>query len=113
MKSTNTSPVVETPARFFIALTRLIQDGEIVSSGPVPSRRMVVKCGVVTIAKLVWGTEEFTDIPQFSICWSTNLTFQHLRPLGLLRMGNVSILFISYLPGTTLEAVWADLAADQ
>lgn len=35
------------------------------------------------------------------------------RPLGLLRIGRVSILFTSYFSGTTLEAVWADLAADQ
>lgn len=60
MTSTNASTIIETEARFFTALIALIRDAEVVSSSPVPSRRMVVKCGVDVIAKVVWGAEDFT-----------------------------------------------------
>ena len=113
MISTNASTIVETEARFFMALTTLIRDSEIVSSGPVPSRRMVVKCGIDTIAKLVWEAEEFTEYTTLQYLLEHRPSIPAPRPLGLLRMGRVSIMFTSYLPGTTLEAVWANLVADQ
>jgi len=113
MTSTNTSTIIGKEARFFTALIALIQDGEVVSSGTVPSRRMVVKCGVDTVAKVVWGAEEFTEYTTLQYLLEYKPSIPAPRPLGLLRMGRVSILFTSYLPGTALEAVWTDLAADQ
>ena len=113
MISVNTSTIIETEAPFFTALTALIQDAEAVSSGPVPSRRMVVKCGADTIAKVIWGAEEFTEYTTLQYLLEHRPSIPAPRPLGLLRMGRVSVLFTSYFPGTTLEAVWADLAADQ
>ena len=111
--SINTSPIIGAEARFFSALIALIQDAEVVSSGPVPSRRMVVKCGVDTVAKVVWGAEEFTEYTTLQYLLEHRPSIPAPRPLGLLRMGRVSIFFTSYFQGTTLEAVWADLAADQ
>ena len=113
MTSAHASTIIETEARFFTALTALIQDAEVVSSGPVPSRRMVVKCGVDAIAKIIWGTEDFTEYTTLQYLMEHRPSIPAPRPLGLLRMGRVSILFTSYFPGTTLEAAWADLAADQ
>ena len=113
MTSINTSTIIETEARFFTALIALIQDAEVVSLGPVPSRRMVVKCGSNTIAKAVWGAEEFTEYTTLQYFLEHRPSIPAPRPLGLLRMGRVSILFTSHLPGTTLETVWTDLAADQ
>ena len=74
---------------------------------------MVVKCGVDTVAKVVWGAEEFTEYTTLQYLLEYKPSIPAPRPLGLLRMGRVSILFTSYLPGTALEAVWTDLAADQ
>ena len=113
MISTNTFPIIETNAQFFMTLIRLIQDGEIVSLGSVPFRKMVVKCSIDTIAKIIWGAEEFIEYITLQYLLEHNPSISALRPLGLFRMGRVSISFISYLPGTTLEAVWADLATDQ
>lgn len=113
MTSTNASTIIETEARFFTALIALIQDAEVVSSGPVPSRRMVFKCDVDAIAKVVWGAEDFTEYTTLQYLLEHRPSILAPRPLGLLRIGCVSILLTSYLPGTTLEAVWAYLAADQ
>jgi aminoglycoside phosphotransferase (APT) family kinase protein len=74
---------------------------------------MVVKCGVGTIAKLVWGAEEFTEYTTLQYLLEHKLSIPAPRLLGLLRMGRVTIFFLSYLSGTTVEAVWADLGTDQ
>ena len=111
--SNDVSTIIETEAQFFTALITLIQDAEVVSSGPVPSRIIVVKGGVDTIAKLVCGAEEFTEYTTLQYLLKHRPSIPAPRPLGLLRIGRVSIFFTSYLPGMTLEAKWADLAADQ
>ncbi|OAL32766.1 hypothetical protein AYO20_07722 [Fonsecaea nubica] len=114
MEVRNASPAIETePQQFSMALIRLIQEGEIVSTGPVASRRMVVKCGVDTIAKLVWGLEEYTDYTTLQYLLEHKPSIPAPRPLGLVRMGWVTIFFMSYLSGPTLEAVWADLGTDE
>lgn len=107
------SPTIEKGAQFPMALIRLIQEGEVISTGPVPSRRMVVKCGVGITAKLVRGVQEYTEYSTLQYLVEHRPSIPAPRPHGLLRMGSVTIFFTSYLPGTTLEAVWADLADDR
>ncbi|KAH0844611.1 hypothetical protein FOPE_09656 [Fonsecaea pedrosoi] len=113
MDTSNASPTIETDPQFPMALTKLIQEGEVINTGPLPSRRMVVKCGVDTVAKLVWGAEEFTEYTTLQYLLEHKPSIPAPRPRGLLRMGRVTIFFSSFLSGPTLEAVWADLGADQ
>ncbi|OAG43833.1 hypothetical protein AYO21_02060 [Fonsecaea monophora] len=113
MDTSNASPTIETDPQFPMALTKLIQEGEVINTGPLPSRRMVVKCGVDTVAKLVWGAEEFTEYTTLQYLLEHKPSIPAPRPRGLLRMGRVTIFLSSFLSGPTLEAVWADLGADQ
>nr|XP_023908626.1 uncharacterized protein LOC112020299 [Quercus suber] len=113
MMSTNQPTIVSTEVQFFTTLISVIQDAEIVSSEPVPSKQMVVKCGADIAAKLISGAEDFTEYTTLQYLLEHKPSIPAPKPLGLIRIGKVSIMFSSYLPGTTLEAVWADLATDQ
>lgn len=111
--SKNASAIIETEAQFFTALAAFIQDAEVVSWGPSRSSRILVKCGVDTIAKVVCEAEEYTEYTTLQYLLEHRPSIPAPRPLGLLRMGCALIMFTSYLPGTTLEAAWSHLAVDQ
>lgn len=81
---------------------------------PLPSRRVVVKCDDYTVAKIVRTTKETAnDTTEYT-------TLQYLRehkpefpapiPLGHLTMGDISIFFMTYMPGVTLAELWSDLS---
>lgn len=111
--SKNPSTIIETEAQFFTALAAFIQDAEVISWAPFRSSRVIVKCGVDTIAKVVRKAEEYTEYTTLQYLLEHRPSIPAPRPLGCLRMGRASIMFTTYLPGITLEAAWSHLAVDQ
>ncbi|KAK7894619.1 hypothetical protein LTR67_006381 [Exophiala xenobiotica] len=103
----------EKDSQFNTSLLRLLRESKVVGKSPIPSRRMVVKCNVHIVAKLVWGAEDFTEHTTLRYLLEHKPNLPVSKPLGLLRMGPVLMTFMSYLPGTTLDAKWAGLSVDQ
>ena len=95
-----------------MGLIKLIQEGEIVGKGPVPSRKMVIKCGAGIIAKLVWAAQDYTEYTTLKYLEEKRPSIPAPKPHGLVRMGRVTIYFTSYSPGTTLETIWTELTDD-
>lgn len=72
-----------------------------------------VTCGAKVVAKVVWGAEDFTEYTTLQYLQQNKTNIPASRPLGLLRVRPVSVLFMSYFPGKTLEDAWPSLSTDQ
>ena len=92
---------------------KLLQKSEVVAKAPIPSCGMIFKCEPGTIAKVVRGAEDYTEYTTLQYLQDHMPDIPAPRPLGLLRMGRLSIIFMSYMPGKTLETVWKEISLDQ
>lgn len=98
-------------SRSLIASFReLLQASETVFEGPGCA---VLKCSPDLVAKVLFGRANSTE------CSSLSYLSQHSPDLpvprlhGLVELGRGSVLFMSYVPGTTLEAAWPLLGPQQ
>jgi hypothetical protein len=92
-----------TVAECSTSVIRLLKASQVIYNGPLPSRRVVVRCDECTVAKIVWETKDApkdaTEYTTLQYLQEHKPKFPAPKPLGHLSMGDVSIFFVSYLPG--------------
>lgn len=110
LEEVSTAPLPDSLSQ---SLLELMQKSEFFYTGVFALRKMVFKCGVNIIVKAVRNLNDYTEytILQYLQRYKPNIPAP--RPLGLVRMNNISLIFVSYIPTTTLGEVWEKLDSDQ
>jgi Phosphotransferase enzyme family len=73
--------------------------------------RMVLKCSDEVVAKIL-GRQQTNEYSTLRYLEEKLPGFPAPRPYGLVCIGNHLVLFMSYVPGTTLRAAWPELTDD-
>ena len=72
-----------------------------------------MKCRQKGIVKMVPNFEDFTEYTAMEYLERHAPEFPIPRPLGVLTSEKVAYIFMSFLPGPTLETVWSQLVNEQ
>jgi aminoglycoside phosphotransferase (APT) family kinase protein len=102
---------VENPA-FLDALTRLIESSKIIFQSQSNPEHYVVQCSPTMVVK-VSQEQDSTEFSSICLLAEEKPNFPAPKPHGHIACGDNSYLFMSLMPGVTLESVWSDLAEDQ
>jgi Phosphotransferase enzyme family len=70
--------------------------------------RMIVRCSDKIVAKIL-GSQDTTEYSALQYLEKNLPNFPAPRPHGLIRIGNRTVVFMSYIRGITLGAIWPDL----
>ncbi|KAJ9193565.1 hypothetical protein DTO166G4_592 [Paecilomyces variotii] len=97
------------PDSFPQQLVYMIQESDILWSGPFPRQKMVFKCNSYIVLKAVRDMTDYTEYTTLQYLQQHKSNIPVPEPLGLLRMNGISLMFMSYLHGDTLTAQWAML----
>ncbi|KAH1543790.1 hypothetical protein KXX57_005734 [Aspergillus fumigatus] len=78
-----------------------------------PVRGVVVKCNEDIVAKVVAGNNDYTEYTsmQYLLEWAPDIPAP--RPHGLVAFGPFRVIFMSYIPGTTLTQAWPNLLHEE
>lgn len=90
-------------------LIRMIQASEILWRGPSSRRKMVFKCNDCIVLKAVRYMTDFTEYTTLQYLRQRRPAIPIPDPLGLLRLNDIVLIFMSYQPGDTLTNVWPTL----
>ncbi|KAI1971592.1 hypothetical protein LOZ53_004459 [Ophidiomyces ophidiicola] len=91
------------------ALVGLMQRCEILWKSPFPQKKMVFRCDGNTVIKAIKHMADYTEYTTLQYLEAHKPTIPAPRPSGLLRVNDVSLIFMTYIPATTLADVWAEL----
>ncbi|KMO99859.1 hypothetical protein CIHG_10143 [Coccidioides immitis H538.4] len=91
------------------ALIGLMQRSEILWKSPFPRKKMVFKCDGNIVVKAIKNAVDYTEYTTLLYLEVHKPTVPAPRPSGLLRVNNVSLIFMTYVPTTTLADIWTGL----
>ncbi|OJD09652.1 hypothetical protein ACJ73_10166 [Blastomyces percursus] len=95
------------------ALVGLMRRCEILWKSPFPRKKMVFKCDGNIVIKAIKNALDYTEYTTLQYLEVHKPTVPAPRPSGLLRMNNVSLIFMTYTSTTTLADIWAGLDISQ
>ncbi|GKZ29603.1 hypothetical protein AbraIFM66950_005757 [Aspergillus brasiliensis] len=75
-----------------------------------PIRGMVVKCNEEIIAKVITGNSDYTEYTSMQFLEERAPEIPAPKPHGLVAFGPFRVIFMSYVPGTTLTKAWPNLS---
>lgn len=78
-----------------------------------PVRGVVVKCNEDIVAKVVTGNKDYTEYTSMQYLMKQAPDIPALRPHGLVAFGPFRVIFMSYIPGTTLAQAWPGLLYEE
>lgn len=96
-----------------VGIVKMVAASETVHSGPVPALRTVFRCSSNAVAKVIWDAEDYTEYTMLQLLNKRAPDIPAPKPLGVLRIGRLSLIFASYIPGQQLSEVWSNLTAQQ
>lgn len=73
-------------------------------------RGMVVKCKETIAAKVMTGNNDYTEYTSMQYVMEQAPDIPSPRPHGLIAFGPFRVIFMSYIPGTTLAEAWPNLS---
>ncbi|KAL4893410.1 kinase-like domain-containing protein [Aspergillus ambiguus] len=103
------STTCELPQR----LIDLTYASDVVWKGPFARQKMVFKCGHDIVLKAVRDLEDYTEYTTLQYIRQHLPKFPSPEPLGLVRMSEISLIFMTHLPSTTLSDVWSSMTVSQ
>ena len=71
-----------------------------------PVRGVVIKCNETIAAKVITGNKDYTEYTSMQYLMKQTPDIPAPRPDGLIAFGPFRVIFMSYIPGTTLAQVW-------
>lgn len=74
---------------------------------------MVFKCGQNIILKAVRDLEDYTEYTSLQYIRQHRPSIPSPEPLGLVRMSDISLIFMSHLPSIPLSDVWSSMTISQ
>ncbi|OAX78314.1 hypothetical protein ACJ72_07380 [Emergomyces africanus] len=95
------------------ALVGLMQRCEILWKSPFPRKKMVFKSDGNIVIKAIKNALDYTEYTTLQYLEVHKPTVPAPRPSGLLRMRDVSLIFMTYTSTTTLADIWAGLDISQ
>ncbi|KAJ9244376.1 hypothetical protein DTO169E5_1981 [Paecilomyces variotii] len=108
--STTTAPLPDgLPER----LVEFLQKSEVLWTASSACHKAVLKCTDKIAVKIVHGIDDYTEYTTLQYLQRHKPTVPAPRPLGLVRMNDMSLIFMSYKPSVTLGKVWNKLRRDQ
>lgn len=103
-------PIQDPLQRLTPILKRMFSESE--KLWEFPTRGMVLKCNEDLAAKVIRGDSDFTEYTSLQYLAKHAPHIPAPKPHGLITLKNVTIIFMTYLPSTTLERVWSSLSHD-
>ncbi|OJD12389.1 hypothetical protein AJ78_07014 [Emergomyces pasteurianus Ep9510] len=95
------------------ALVELMQRCEILWKSPFPHKKMVFKCNENIVIKAIKNALDYTEYTTLQYLKMHKPTVPAPRPSGLLRMNDVSLIFMTCTSTTTLADIWTGLNISQ
>ncbi|KAI9796236.1 MAG: hypothetical protein M1825_000860 [Sarcosagium campestre] len=74
---------------------------------------LVVRCDPSTVAKVVTGNNDYTEYTALQFLETHAPDIPAPRPLGLVNLDPFRVIFMTYIPSTTLEEAWPLLSHEQ
>jgi hypothetical protein len=91
------------------SVRELVEQSEVVWKPKFGNHKMVLKCSPGIAFKIILNMDDFTEYTTLQYLEEHKPTIPAPRPLGLVRLSKCFLVFMSLVPGTTLEAVWPKL----
>lgn len=101
------------PAGLSQQLYDLLQKSEILWKAPFPRQKGVFKCSADIVVKAVRNLEHFTEYTTLQYLDLHKPHIQAPKPLGLVRMKRIALIFMSCMRSVPLGEVWHTLDASQ
>ena len=94
-------------------LPKVIQQGEILWQSKTNTDNVVVKCNQEVVVKIVPSMGDYTEFTSLQYLADHVPEIPAPKPLGLIGVGDLSYVFMSFIGGTTLERAWPGMLASQ
>lgn len=91
----------------------LLSKCEVIQKGSFPLVRTIFKCSPTAVVKVVKDADDYTEYTTLQFLDKHGFEIPAPKPLGVLRVGQLSLIFTSYMPGKTLEETWPQMMIDQ
>lgn len=97
----------------WIKLYNLVDTGEIVWQNGPRGGVAVIKCSSDTVVKIVPNFEDYTEYTNMEYLGLNAPEVPVPKPQGVLTSDKTAYIFMSFIPGPTLESVWSQLSDEQ
>lgn len=97
------------PAGLGQRLVDIIHSSDVVWKAPFSRQKMVLSCGHNIILKAVRNLDDTTEYTTLNYLHQRKPKIAAPKPLGFVRMNDVSLIFMTRLPSRTLADVWPSL----
>ncbi|KAL9101750.1 MAG: hypothetical protein Q9163_003026 [Psora crenata] len=94
-------------------LSKVIKASELIWRSEVCSRYAVIKCSSDVVLKIVPAPEEHTEYTSLQYLAQNAPAIPAPKPLGLLASDYTTYMFMSFVPGLTVDKIWSELSRDQ
>ncbi|KAF2277835.1 uncharacterized protein EI97DRAFT_500070 [Westerdykella ornata] len=91
------------------SVRRLVEQSEVVWKPKLGNHKIVLKCSPGVALKIILKMDDFTEYTTLRYLEEHTPSIPAPRSLGLVRLGECFLLFMSLVPGTTLGTVWPNL----
>ena len=95
------------------ALARILRKGDVLWRSETSGEKFVVKVCPEAVVKVDKNFTDFTEYTTLQYLESHKPDFPAPRPLGLLTSETTAYIFMSFVPGVTLEHAWHDLQSSE
>ncbi|KAL8838835.1 MAG: hypothetical protein Q9170_001990 [Blastenia crenularia] len=96
-----------------MSLSTAIESSEIIWQSKACQGHLVVKCNSEIVVKIVPNLDDHTEYTTMQYLARHASAIPAPKPLGLILSNNTSYIFMSYVPGLTVDAVWSKLDEKQ
>ena len=93
-----------------INLRSLIETSEIIWQSKACPGHAVIKCSANVVVKIVPNQEDYTEYTSMQYLMDQIPELPAPRPLGLIVSNGTSYIFMSFVPGLTLDTIWPQLS---
>lgn len=94
-------------------LLKVLQRSDILWKSAFPHNKMVFKCGPDLVVKAIRKLEDYTEYTTLQYLEKHMPSVPAPKPLGLIRMSGISLIFMTYIAEASLEEVWTKLDVTQ
>ena len=95
------------------ALLSATKEAVVVWKSPFGSDRIVYKCSPTIAMKVFGGPDDHVEYHTLCFLEEKKPSIPAPRPKGLFKVGEINVMFMSYLPCQTLSAKWPELQTEQ
>lgn len=95
------------------ALAQVLENSDLIWQSKSTRERYVTKCSPEVIIKSIKNSSDFTEYTTLQYLELHRPQIPVPRPYGLITSGKSAYLFMSFVPGVTLDKIWPELQESQ